>query len=184
MKQVGYVKNKDGWLEKDGKPFEFTLITNAGNPQRKAILTIAQENWKRLGIRCKTQAFEWTVFLEQFVHVRKFDAIALGWVGGDVNPDKSQVWHSSQVANYKLNFPGYANPKADALMERIRVEYDRTQADRAHARAPPPDRRGSAVHLPLRARASLRDRSPHRDPRARAPGRAAALSKDHPGAFG
>jgi ABC-type transport system substrate-binding protein len=127
LKQVGYVKNKDGWLEKDGKPFEFTLITNAGNPQRKAILTIAQENWKRLGIRCNTQAFEWTVFLDQFVHVRKFDAIVLGWVGGDINPDKSQLWHSSQVANYKLNFPGYANPKADALLERIRVEYDRTR---------------------------------------------------------
>jgi ABC-type transport system substrate-binding protein len=127
LKQAGYVKNAEGFLEKDGKPLEFTLITNAGNPQRKAILTIAQENWKRLGVRCHTRVFEWTVFLDQFVHVRKFDAIALGWVGGDSNPDKYQVWHSSQVGNQKLNFPGYSNPRADALMERIRVEYDRSR---------------------------------------------------------
>ena len=127
LQQAGYVKNKDGWLEKDGKPFEFTLIANAGNAQRKAILTIAQENWKRLGIRCNTQVFEWTVFLDQFVHVRKFDAIALGWVGGDINPDKYQIWHSSQVGNNKLNFPGYTSVEADALMEKIRVEYDRNR---------------------------------------------------------
>lgn len=127
LREVGYVKNQQGWLEKDGKPFEFTLITNAGNPQRKAIITIAQENWRRLGIRCNTQVFEWTVFLEQFVHIRKFDAFTLGWVGGDINPDKYQVWHSSQVGNHKLNFTGYADPEADALIERIRIEYDQAR---------------------------------------------------------
>jgi ABC-type transport system substrate-binding protein len=65
------------------------------------------------------------VFLEQFVHVRKFDAIVLGWVGADSNPDKYQIWHSSQGGNHKLNFVGYSSPEADALIEEIRIEYDR-----------------------------------------------------------
>jgi ABC-type transport system substrate-binding protein len=125
LKEAGYVKNAQGFLEKDGKPFEFTLITNAGNPQRKAIITIAQEYWRRLGIRCNTQVFEWTVFLEQFVYVSNFDAIVLGWVGGDINPDKYQIWHSTQVGHHKLNYAGYSSPEADRLMEEIRVEYDR-----------------------------------------------------------
>jgi ABC-type transport system substrate-binding protein len=127
LKQAGYVKNRDGFLAKDGKPLEFTLITNAGNPQRKAIVTIAQENWRRLGIRCNTQIFEWTVFLEQFVHVRKFDAVVLGWVGNDMSPDKYQIWHSSQVGNQKLNFVGYQSAEADALIDEIRIEYDRSR---------------------------------------------------------
>jgi ABC-type transport system substrate-binding protein len=125
--EVGYEKNAQGILEKDGKPFEFTLISNAGNPQRKAIVTIVQEAWRRLGVRCTTQLFEFPVFLEQFVHVRKFDAFVLGWIGADITPDRRQIWHSSQTGNYKLNFAGYASPEADALMDQILLEYDRSK---------------------------------------------------------
>jgi len=125
LEEVGYRKNAQGILEKDGKPFEFTLISNAGNPQRKAVLTIAQEAWRRIGVHCTTQLFEFPVFLEQFVHVRNFDAFVLGWIGADITPDRRQIWHSSQTGNYKLNFAGYSNPKADALMDQILLEYDR-----------------------------------------------------------
>lgn len=124
LEEAGWKRNAQGWLEKDGKVLEFTLITNAANPQRKAILSIAQEAWRKIGVRCTTQVFEWTVFLEQFVHPRNFDAVVLGWVGGDINPDKYQVWHSSQGDKYELNHAGYASPEADRLMEEIRQEYD------------------------------------------------------------
>jgi len=122
--EAGWKKNAGGMLEKDGKPFQFTLVTNNGNPQRKAVMTIAQEAWRKLGIDCKIQAFEWTVFLEEFVHKLNFDAIVLGWVGADINPDKYQLWHSSQTGPYQLNYAGYKNPQVDALIERIRLEYD------------------------------------------------------------
>jgi ABC-type transport system substrate-binding protein len=138
LEEVGYRKNAQGILEKDGKPFEFTLISNSGNPQRKAIVTIVQEAWRRLGVRCTTQLFEFPVFLEQFVHVRKFDAFVLGWIGADITPDRRQIWHSSQTGNYKLNFAGYVNREADALMDQILLEYDRSRqialARRLHRR--------------------------------------------------
>lgn len=124
LAEVGWKKNARGMLEKDGKSLEFTLVTNNGNPQRKAIMTIAQEAWRNLGIDCKIQAFEWTVFLEDFVEHNKFDAIVLAWGGGDINPDKYSIWHSSQTHDYELNHAGYQNAKADALIERIRIEYD------------------------------------------------------------
>ncbi len=127
LEEVGYRKNAQGFLEKDGKPFEFTLISNAGNPQRKAVVTIVQEAWRRLGVRCTTQLFEFPVFLEQFVHVRNFDAFVLGWIGADITPDRRQIWHSSQGGNYKLNFTGYASPEADALIDKILLEYDRNE---------------------------------------------------------
>jgi ABC-type transport system substrate-binding protein len=127
LAEVGWKKNARGMLEKDGKPLEFTLVTNNGNPQRKAIMTIAQEAWRKLGIDCKIQAFEWTVFLEDFVEHNKFDAFVLAWGGGDINPDKYSIWHSSQTHDYELNHAGYQNAKADALIERIRIEYDPEQ---------------------------------------------------------
>ncbi len=124
LAEAGWTKNKAGMLEKDGKPLQFTLITNNGNPQRKAVMTVAQEAWRNIGIDCKIQAFEWSVFLEDFVNKGNFDAIVLGWVGADLNPDKFQLWHSSQTHPHELNFGGYQSKEADALLERIRVEYD------------------------------------------------------------
>ena len=124
LAEAGWKKNARGMLEKDGKPLQFTLVTNNANPQRKAIMTIAQEAWRKLGIDCKIQAFEWTVFLEDFVHKLNFDAVVLAWVGGDINPDKYQLWHSSQTREYQLNYAGYKNPRVDQLIERIRAEYE------------------------------------------------------------
>jgi ABC-type transport system substrate-binding protein len=127
LREAGWQKNAEGLLTKDGKVLEFTLITNSANPQRKAVMTIAQEAWRRLGVRCTTQAFEWTVFLEDFVEPNKFDAYVLGWVGGDINPDIYQIWHSSQTDPYELNHVGFKNPEADRLIERIRQEYDHNE---------------------------------------------------------
>jgi ABC-type transport system substrate-binding protein len=124
LAEAGWHKNSGGMLEKDGKLFEFTLVTNNGNPQRKAIMTIAQEAWRKLGIDCKIQAFEWTVFLEDFVHALNFDAVVLAWVGGGMTPDKYELWHSSQTHPYELNYTGYKSSRADELIMRIREEYD------------------------------------------------------------
>ena len=120
----GWRKNADGWLEKDGKIFEFNLITNSGNPVRKNILTIVQESWRKIGIKCNTQLFEWAVFLKDFVNVLKYDALLLGWSTG-IDPDLYQIWHSSQAGPRQLNFVGYKNAEADRLITRIRREYDR-----------------------------------------------------------
>lgn len=123
LEDAGWKKNAEGWLEKDGKFFEFNLITNQGNPIRKAIMTIAQNNWRKIGIKCNTQLFEWAVFLEDFVNPGQFDALILGWSMG-IDPDLYQIWHSSQAGPHQLNFVGYHNPEVDALLLRIRQEYD------------------------------------------------------------
>lgn len=124
LNDLGWRKNAEGFLEKDGKVFEFNLITNAGNPIRKNILTIAQNSWRKLGIKCNTQIFEWAVFLKDFVNALKFDALILGWSMG-VDPDLYQIWHSSQTHPRQLNFVGYKNPEVDRLIVRIRREYDK-----------------------------------------------------------
>jgi len=122
----GWKKNADGWLEKDGKLFEFNLITNSGNAIRKNILTIVQESWRKIGVKCNTQLFEWAVFLKDFVNELKYDALVLGWSMG-IDPDLYQIWHSSQAGPKQLNFVGYQNAEADRLITRIRKEYDRSK---------------------------------------------------------
>lgn len=132
LAEAGWRPNADGWLEKDGKVFEFTLITNNGNPLRANVLAIAQDAWKKIGVRCQTQVFEWAVFLQDFVNTGSFDAVVLGWSMG-IDPDLYQIFHSSQAGPQQLNFVGYANPEADALIVRLRREYDRAaQRELAH----------------------------------------------------
>ena len=123
LEGAGWKRNKEGWLEKDGKRFQFTLITNSGNDLRKAILTIAQDGWKQIGIDVRTDLLEWAVFIQERVDKADFDALILGWSMG-IEPDLYQIWHSSQSNPYQLNFVGFKNKEADDLIIKIRQEYD------------------------------------------------------------
>ncbi|MGQ9645974.1 MAG: peptide-binding protein [Thermodesulfobacteriota bacterium] len=126
LEEAGWRRNREGWLEKDGKRLQFTLITNSGNDLRKAILTIAQDEWKRIGIDVRTDLLEWAVFIQERVNKLDFDALILGWSMG-IEPDLYQIWHSSQANPYQLNFVGFKNMEADDLIIKIRQEYDHEQ---------------------------------------------------------
>lgn len=126
LNAAGFRKNSEGFLEKDGRELRFNLISNNGNPQRKAILTIAQNSWRKLGIRCETRLLEWAVFLKDYVNTSDFDAVVLGWGLSELDPDLYQIWHSSQTGPQQLNFVGYKNSEVDRLIENLREEYSRS----------------------------------------------------------
>ena len=123
LAEAGWRRNKEGWLEKDGKRFQFTLITNSGNDLRKAVLAIAQDAWRQIGIDVRTDLLEWAVFIQERVDKADFDAVVLGWSMG-IEPDLYQIWHSSQANPYQLNFVAFENKEADDLIIKIRQEYD------------------------------------------------------------
>ena len=126
LTEAGWKRNARGWLEKNGKKFQFTLITNSGNDTRKAILAIAQDSWKQIGIDVRTDVLEWSVFIQERVNKLDFDALVLGWSMG-IDPDLYQIWHSSQTGPHQLNFVGFKNLEADELIVKIRQEYDYKQ---------------------------------------------------------
>ncbi len=123
LEEAGWKRNKEGWLEKDGKRLQFTLITNSGNDLRKAVLAIAQDAWRQIGIDVRTDLLEWSVFIQERVDKGDFDALILGWQMG-IEPDLYQIWHSSQTNPHQLNFVGFKNKEADDLIIKIRQEYN------------------------------------------------------------
>jgi ABC-type transport system substrate-binding protein len=123
LEEVGWRRNREGWLEKDGKRLQFTLITNSGNPLREEVLAIAQDAWKKIGIDVRTDRVEWSVFIQERVDKADFDAIILGWSMG-IEPDLYQIWHSSQTNPHQLNFVAFKNSEADDLIVKIRREYN------------------------------------------------------------
>ena len=123
LAEAGWKKGPEGWLEKDGKRLQFTLITNQANNLRKAILSIAQDSWRKIGIDVRTDVLEWAVFIQERVNKLDFDALILGWAMG-IEPDLYQIWHSSQTGPNQLNFVAFRNDEADDLIIKIRQEYD------------------------------------------------------------
>jgi ABC-type transport system substrate-binding protein len=123
LEEVGYQKGSTGFLEKDGKPLRFTLITNQGNDIRLAILAIAQDSWRKIGVDVRTDVLEWAVFIQERINKLDFDAMVLGWSMG-IEPDLYQIWHSSQTGPNQLNFVNFNNAEADRLIIDIRQEYN------------------------------------------------------------
>jgi peptide/nickel transport system substrate-binding protein len=103
-----------GVLEKDGRPFRFTIMTNQGNNERIRTAEIIQQNFKKVGIEVNIRVMEWQAFLEQ-IDKRSFDAIILGW-GMGRDPDIYDIWHSSKTKKSEYNFIGYHNTEVDRLL--------------------------------------------------------------------
>jgi peptide/nickel transport system substrate-binding protein len=124
----------DGILEKDGKPFEFTILTNHGNKSREKAATIIQQDLKKVGIKVHIRVIEWAAFLKNFINKRKFEAVLLGWSIG-IDPDQKDIWLSTKTGEHELNFISYNNPEVDELLEKKAVStYDREERKKYYDR--------------------------------------------------
>jgi peptide/nickel transport system substrate-binding protein len=123
----------DGWLDKAGQVFRFTIITNQGNPQRKTAAEIIQRRLAQIGIQVKIKIVEWSAFLSEFIEKRHFEAILLGWSLGR-DPDCFDIWHSSKTREGEFNFIGYSNPEVDRLLEEARQTFDRAKRQACYFR--------------------------------------------------
>lgn len=130
---AGWRANAEGRLEKDGKPFQFTILTNQGNDLRVRTGEIIQRRFKEVGIEVKLRTVEWAAFIKEFIDKGRFEAVLLGWTTGQ-DPDLYDIWHSSKTRPGELNFIHYQNPEVDRLLEEGRHTFDREKRRRAYFR--------------------------------------------------
>jgi peptide/nickel transport system substrate-binding protein len=116
-------KNADGILVRDGKPFQFTILTNQGNQQRLLTAQIVQQRLKFVGIDVKIRIVEWATFLKEFIDKGNFEVVMLAWIISQ-DPDMYDIWHSSKTKPGELNFIGYKNPEVDQLLVKGRSTFD------------------------------------------------------------
>ncbi len=124
LKDAGFRKGKKGILEKDGIPFEFTLLINQGNLPRLLAAQIIQRELSKIGIKVNIRVMEWTTLIHQFIDSRRFSAVILGWSTGP-DPDLYDIFHCSKTKPPGLNFIGYCNPELDELLEKGRYTLDK-----------------------------------------------------------
>jgi peptide/nickel transport system substrate-binding protein len=123
LKNDGWVRNKDGFLYKDGRKFSFTIFTNQGNKEREQIATIVQQQLGKLGIEVNIRILAWNILLTQFIDKKKFDALVMAW-SLSRDPDCFEIWHSSKTKEGEFNFVGYSNGEVDALLVKARTTFD------------------------------------------------------------
>lgn len=131
LEEAGFKKNRDGILERNGKPLSFEILTNQ-NKQREMSAVLIQRRLKEIGIDVRIRVLEWASFISRFIKTGDFDVVLLGWQLS-IDPDQYAIWHSSQQAPGQFNFLGYKNQRVDRLLERGRLELN-------------PDKRMSLYH--------------------------------------
>jgi len=124
LKEAGWKSaGGNGPLVKDGRPFEFTILTNQGNETRAKCAEIIQRRLGAIGIKVKIRTLEWAAFINDFIDKKNFEAVILGWTMGQ-DPDLYDIWHSSKTGEKELNFISYQNKEVDELLEKGRYTFD------------------------------------------------------------
>ncbi|MFH1691164.1 MAG: peptide-binding protein [Candidatus Omnitrophota bacterium] len=124
LRQAGWQDtNHDSLLDKNGKNFEFTIITSQGNESRIKTAELIQKYLKNIGIKVNIKVLEWSALLDEYISKRRFEAILLGW-SLSMDPDCYDIWHSSKTKEGEFNFIHYNNSEVDHLLEKARITFD------------------------------------------------------------
>ncbi len=111
LAQLGWADtNNDGWLDKDGQPFRFTLITNAAWPRRTQAARLVKDQLARVGVDVAVEPIEPASFYER-LRARDFDAALSSW-SASLYADPSPIWGEDS----EFNFTSYRNPRVAELL--------------------------------------------------------------------
>lgn len=129
-----------GWRDRDGngivenaagQPFRFVLKFASGYDEFREPAVIAQAQLRRIGVDVVLREVELNTLIHQVdgrldsrgERERDFQAVVFGWVDGPFFKDDSPYLHS-RAMNEPYGQAGYSNPRADLLMDSLRVTLD------------------------------------------------------------
>ncbi len=121
--------NEAGWkdhdgdhlLDKEGKPFHFTIHINTGDELKKQTILLLQQQLLDIGIQLDAIFFD--VADTSFIFKKQFQSFLVEMLAIP-DPDMSYLfWHSSQTEG-GFNVFSYQNPEVDKFLENGRAELD------------------------------------------------------------
>lgn len=134
LSQAGWTdSDNDGVIDKEGRPFVLTIMTNQGNRVREQSALIIQSRLKEVGIKVEIRIVEWAAFLKEYIDKKNFEALVMGWTI-PLDPDLFDVWNSKKINPGELNFVGYSNPEVDELIDKARFTLNQQERKQAYDR--------------------------------------------------
>jgi peptide/nickel transport system substrate-binding protein len=107
-------RDGDGALERNGRSFEFDLLTPAGNNLRRDMALLIQADLARIGVRCRPREVEPAALLA-LLDTGDFDASLTAYTEG-TKVELAGVWATPSSEGGSYNFAGYSNPEVDRLI--------------------------------------------------------------------
>jgi peptide/nickel transport system substrate-binding protein len=118
----------DGFLERGGQRFRFTLLINSANRLHQDIAQVVQRQLRGVGVDVEIRTQEFQSMLQQYRR-RNYEAVLANWSLDTFKTDPSPLFSCAQARiEMSANRTGYCNPEADRLMAAGLREQD---ADRA-----------------------------------------------------
>ena len=132
LTDLGWKKGKKGMLEKDGKPFEISLMTPVGRyPMDAQIAQAVQAQLKKIGIKVAVETLESGAFVK-FALSKKEDkqasntGLVVGAFGryAEIGTALTNIWHSSSLIPNGYNMFFFENEKFDQAVNDAKNESD------------------------------------------------------------
>ena len=113
LQAAGWTAGPDGVLQKDGKPFRFTMDVGQRGVL-EPVNALIQQDLKKVGVVADLNTMEWNAYIQKVVVRREYTA-SVNWWTYPSDPDVFPYYHSS-AAGKGFNIPGYQDPKLDDLL--------------------------------------------------------------------
>ncbi len=129
LAKAGWVKrNAQGILEKDGRPFSFTLLY--GSQQSERHLTVYQQDLRRAGIDMKLKLINFAA-MWKLIDDRRFDMAAVGW-SALIFPNPEFNFHSRYADRKQTNnITGFKDERVDQILDAYPGMFDLKERIRA-----------------------------------------------------
>jgi peptide/nickel transport system substrate-binding protein len=124
LAQAGWTPGPDGVLTKDGQRFRIRLMYGPNsNKVRERIGTVAQEEFRKVGVEVELQGLEWAAFLQAIkTPPHDWDMTVLGW-NSTLEPHwMYQIWSEQTIPD--LNSGAYVNKRVEELFQEGAREFD------------------------------------------------------------
>ena len=124
-----------GWKDTDGDnirdkmiggekiKFSFKMNYMSEAPPSKEICLMIKDEMNKVGIEMIPNPIEFSTFWEK-AYTHDFDALMGAWLGSALYEDPTQLWHTSQWANFGANFCGFGNAATDSLINAVNTELN------------------------------------------------------------
>lgn len=118
LTEAGWIdRDGDSLLDKDGKPFSFTVLVPSKSPLCQKALRIFQEKLKRAGMEVHILSLDYVTMMSR-IEGGNFDAFFLKW-NLDMEPDPIGLWYSETGSQFRRT--GFSNRDLDVLTQEIRT---------------------------------------------------------------
>lgn len=124
IESAGYVRGADGFYAKGGIALEFTLTTVSGQAAPEALLQVATDQYRQIGVKVSPRLEPLQTF-QPLVLDGALEAWIFGWnLGAD--PDPFGIWSKEQIPDpvakkTGFNSGGYTRPEVEQAMIEART---------------------------------------------------------------